>query len=88
MKRKLYSALLTVTSFKSHTGHDAVHNDEADNVTAVILNEAFELLNLLLDWVPSVLLALRFYVHVWGVEAQPVSSSELCQCDSFSVKVF
>lgn len=58
--------LLTITSFKAQAGRDAVDNDEADDVAAVILNEAFELLDLLLDGVPDVLLAFRIHINIWS----------------------
>lgn len=61
--------LLTVTSFKGHASCDAVNDEEADDMTAIILNEAFELLDLLLDWVPYVLLSLRLHIHIWGVDS-------------------
>lgn len=58
--------LLTITSFEAQAGRDAVDDDEADDVAAVILNEAFELLDLLLDGVPDVLLTFGVHINIWS----------------------
>lgn len=60
--------LLTVTSFKCHTSCDAVHDDKTDDMTAIILNETFEVLDLLLYWVPYVLLTLGLHIDIWSVD--------------------
>lgn len=58
--------LLTVTSFKAQAGCNAVNDDEADDMAAIILNETFELLDLLLDRVPDVLLTFGIHIDIWS----------------------
>lgn len=60
---------LTVTSFQGHAGRDAVNDDDADDVATVVLDEALELLDLLLNRAPDVLLALGFHVDIWSFDA-------------------
>jgi len=67
--------LLTVASLDDHAGHDAVDDEETHDVTPVVLHEALELLDLLLDGVALVLIAARLHVHIRGLEGQPGSSS-------------
>ena len=40
-------------------------------MTAIILNETFELLDLLLDRVPDVLLTLWLHIDVWSSDSRP-----------------
>lgn len=72
--------LLTVTSFYCNPSCDAVDNEEAHNMTAVVFNEALELLHLLLDWVLHVLLTLGLHVDVWGFYVKPKSIKESLLC--------
>lgn len=58
---------LTVAPFEAHAGRDAVNNDEADDVAAVILNETLEMLDLLPDRVPYILLTLRVRIDIWSL---------------------
>ena len=60
--------ILTVTSFKCHASCDAIYDNKADNMTAIILNETFELLDLLLDRVPYVLLTLGLHIDIWSAD--------------------
>ncbi len=62
---------LTVTSFNRHASYDAVYDEDADDMTAIILNETFEMLDFLLDRVPYVLVTLGLHVDIWGVAAYP-----------------
>lgn len=62
---------LTVTPLKAQAGCDAINHDEADYVAAVVLDETFELLNLLPDRVPDVLLAFGIHIHVRSPDARP-----------------
>lgn len=54
---------LTVGSLSKDTGSDGREEDDTDDVAPVILNEALELLDLLLDSVPLVLLPSRLCVQ-------------------------
>lgn len=53
---------LTVGSLHEDAGGDGREEDHTDDMAPVILNEALQLLDLLLDFVPLVLLPLRFGV--------------------------
>lgn len=66
---KYKNFLLTITSFKCHASRDTINDDDADDMTAIILDKAFELLDLLLDWVPYVLLTLGIHVDIWSFDA-------------------
>lgn len=71
----------TVTSLQAEAGGDGVDHDEADNVATVVLDEAFELLDLLPQRVPLILLPLGIHVHVRSSDAQPgMSWRELLCC--------
>lgn len=60
---------LTVASLKAEASRNAVHDDEADNMATIVLNETFELLDLLLDRVPNELLTFWIHVDMWCSEA-------------------
>lgn len=60
------SFLLTVTSFKAQASRNAVNDGEADDMTAIILDKTFELLDLLPDWVPYVLLTFGIHIDIWS----------------------
>lgn len=62
---------LTVTSLQSDAGCDAVYDHEDHNVTPIILNKTFELLDFLLHWIPYVLLAPRLHIDIWSGGDQP-----------------
>lgn len=62
---------LTVGSLCKDSGSDGREEDDADDVAPVILNEALELLDLLLDSVPLVLLPLCFCVQMQLVLVHP-----------------
>lgn len=61
----------TVTSLQAEAGGEGVDHNEADNVATVVLNEAFELLDLLPEQVPLILLPFGIHVHVRSSDAQP-----------------
>lgn len=61
----------TVASLQAEAGGDGVDHNEADDVAAVVLDEAFEVLDLLAERVPLVLLPLGIHVHVRSSDAQP-----------------
>jgi len=69
--------LLTVTSLECHARCDAVHDDEADDMTPIILNKTLEVLNLLLDWVLDVLLTLGLHIDISSVETWPENIQKL-----------
>lgn len=79
---------LTVTSFECNTSCDAVDDDEADDVTAIILDEAFELLDFLLHWVPYVLLTLWLHIDVWSADIQPENPSHCIQLCKIKKEIF
>lgn len=56
---------LTVTPFEAQAGRNSVNHDEANHMTAIILDETFELLDLLSDRAPDVLLSFGIHIHVW-----------------------
>lgn len=60
----------TVTSLQAEAGGDGVDHNEADNVATVVLDEAFELLDLLSEQVPLILLTFGIHVHVRSSDAQ------------------
>lgn len=60
---------LTVASFSDHTSCDAKHDDETNDVAAVVLDETFELLDFLLHRVPDVLFTFRLHVNSWRFNA-------------------
>lgn len=62
---------LTVGSLCKDPGSDGREEDNADNVAPVILNKALELLDLLLNSVPLVLLPPRFRVQMQLVLVHP-----------------
>lgn len=61
----------TVTSLQAEAGGDSVDHNEADNVATVVLDESFELLDLLPKRVPLILLPFGIHVHVRSSDAQP-----------------
>lgn len=63
--------LLTVTSLERHACCDAVYDEEAHNVTAIVLNETLKLLNFLLHWVSYVQLTLWLHIHIRSGDVQP-----------------
>lgn len=61
----------TVTSLQAEAGGEGVDHNEADNVATVVLNEAFELLDLLPEQVPLILLPFGIHVDIRSSDAQP-----------------
>lgn len=66
MLKKQDPFLLTVTSFQAQASRNAVNDGETDDMTAIILDETFELLDLLLNWVPYVLLTFGIHIDIWS----------------------
>lgn len=62
---------LTVGSLCKHAGCDGREEDHTDDMAPVILNEALELLDLLLNFVPLILLPLRFSIQMQLVLIHP-----------------
>lgn len=62
---------LTVGSLNKDTSGDGREEDDTDDVAPVILNEALELLDLLLNPVPLILLPLCFRVQMQLVLVHP-----------------
>lgn len=60
----------TVTSLQAEAGGEGVDHNEADDVAAVVLDEAFELLDLLPEQVPLILLPFGIHIHMWCSDAK------------------
>lgn len=69
-RRPENGAALTVTAFQAQASRDSVHHGEANDVAAVILDEALEVLDLLSYRAPYVALPLGIHVHVWPPDTE------------------